>query len=211
MEMDFIYILDCLPTDLYPLILNHDRDDDADVVDFAAVIVLVRIEFLDLLGKRPVSHRVHADGFGLPDHIDGQERLQRRLFAIADPALQRQAVDLFAHLDLFLHARAPRVEARHLPAHDLEQLARAQVVPDAVGGEDEHVAVADLVARVVGIGGGVAQLLPAEDAREREDLGRDYGELVGGVEGVGLGVGEVVDGVEAEVNETRVAEAVRYV
>ena len=38
-------------------------------------------------------------------------------------------------------------------------------------------------------------MLAAEEAGQREDFGGDEGELVGGVEGVGLGVGEVVDGV----------------
>ena len=47
----------------------------------------------------------------------------------------------------------------------------------------------------------------AEEAGEGEDFGGDEGELVGGVEGVGLGVGEVVDGVEAEEDVAGVAEA----
>lgn len=43
---------------------------------------------------------------------------------------------------------------------------------------------------------------------EGEDFWGDEGELVGGVEGVGLGVGEVMDGVEAEKDVAGVAEAV---
>lgn len=38
----------------------------------------------------------------------------------------------------------------------------------------------------------------AEEVGQREDFWGDEGELVRGVEGVGLRVGEVVDGVEAE-------------
>ena len=41
----------------------------------------------------------------------------------------------------------------------------------------------------------VREVLTAEEAGESKYFRRDEGELVGGVEGVGLWVGEVVDGV----------------
>ncbi len=41
-------------------------------------------------------------------------------------------------------------------------------------------------------------MVAPEEAVDFEDFGGDEGELVGGVEGVGLRVGEVVDSVEAE-------------
>ena len=54
-------------------------------------------------------------------------------------------------------------------------------------------------------------MLSAAQAGKREDFGRDEGDLVGGVEGVGLGVGEVVDGVGAEEDIARVAKAVEWI
>ena len=71
--------------------------------------------------------------------------------------------------------------------HDLQDILRGQIVPHAIGGEQDDVAVSDLVVLDIRVLGGFRKLLaPAEDGVLGLHTGWDFRELVRGIESVRL-------------------------
>jgi len=66
--------------------------------------------------------------------------------------------------------------------------------------------VSDLVSGYTGVFGVVAQLAPAEGFGEGQNPGWDDGELVGGVEGMGLRGGVVVDCIETKLYKAGITQ-----
>lgn len=102
----------------------------------------------------------------------------------------------------------PSLEPSHLPAHNLQQIACAQIVPDTIGSKYQDIAMTYFMTCVVRVFRGIIQLCPTENPRESEYLWRYYGELERCIERVCLRVREVVDSVQAKVYEPRVAKAI---
>lgn len=98
--------------------------------------------------------------------------------------------------------------AHHL-RDDTQRILRRQVVPHAIRGEDDNVAVPHAVARHVGLARRFGEVLAAENGVLGLQLRGDFGKLVGGVEGVGLDWGAVGDFAGGEEEEGGVAEAGR--
>lgn len=102
----------------------------------------------------------------------------------------------------------PSLEPSHLPAHNLKQIACAQIVPDTISSKYQDIAMTYYMICVVRVFRGIMQLLPTEDPRESEYLWRYYGELERRIERVCLRIGEVVDSVQAQMYEPRIAKAI---
>lgn len=67
----FVYIFEICVL----LIAHHDSDNDTDIIDLSAVIILMGVEFLDLLGERTIPLGIHTGRFSFPNYIDRQQGL----------------------------------------------------------------------------------------------------------------------------------------
>ena len=106
-------------------------------------------------------------------------------------------------------ALEPRSRFRHHPCHNPQRVLRAEIIPYAIGGEDDDIAVLDRVLEDVSLGGDFGVMRrAAKDGVLSLHSRRDLGELVGSVEGVSLDRGAVSYFPGAEEHEGRVAEAV---
>ena len=94
-----------------------------------------------------------------------------------------------------------------MPADYSQDLRGAKVIPDAVRSEDQDITMTDLMVRYTGVAGIIAQRLSAKDFGSGQYLGRYYGQLVWGIEGVRLGIGVIMNSIEAKLNEARVSKA----
>lgn len=187
------------------LVPDHDSNDDTDIIDLSAVEILVWVEFLDLSGERTISLAIHTRSFGFPNNVDRQQCLQGILILLGNPAILCEIVYIFGYSRAFLPS-LPSVEPSHLPAHNLQQLARAQIVPDTISSKHQNITMTYFMICAVRILRGIAQLLPTEKARESEYLWRYYRELKRCIERVCLRIREMVDSVQAKMYEPRIAK-----
>ena len=103
----------------------------------------------------------------------------------------------------------PEALLSHDSRHNPQSIRRAQVIPDPIRREDDDVAVFEGVPGNVRLAGCLAEVFGgAEDGVLGLHARRDFGELVGGVEGVGLDGGAVGDFAGGEEEVGAVAEAV---
>lgn len=185
---------------LNPSILRNNAHNDGNIVMFASMPILTGIILLHLPGKRAVALHVQAGLLG--GLCDGIREFRRQAHegldgvGIALWRAQRAGVDTALACRV---RRDPVLPLLHHAADYRERVHGAEVVPHAVRRKDQHVAVFHLVRLHVCVLGRLG-----DDAAFAKDcvLGaharRQLGQLVRGVEGVGLGVGLVGDPLGAQ-------------
>lgn len=187
-----------------------DRNDhqNGDVVHLPTVPRVEGKMLLHFFRERPVSLRAETGRLRLADYGRRDHALERaRQFVLLRP---ERAVDQFGQdrggrVPLTLRPQPPAEQA-HVLGHDRQDVLGVEVVPDAVGRQDEDVAVPQHVVRQVGLLGLVVQRHAAKDHGLGEDLGRRHAHLVRRVEGVRLRVGTVVHRPQPQLQETRVPQ-----
>ena len=101
------------------LILDHNGNDDTDIIDLSAAPVLIRVELLDLLSERSIPLGVGAGSFGFSNNIGRQQRLQGILVLLRDPTILCEFANCFRHSSTFFPS-LPSLEPSHLPAYDFQ-------------------------------------------------------------------------------------------
>lgn len=190
-----------------------DDDDDADVVHLAAAPRLMRVVLLDFLGKGPVLFGVDAGRFGSRHQLRRQEGLQGgRPVAVPGTRLAVRRGCLVENGQRIGDADSaslrllPGTCRDHYAAGDTENVLIEQVVEDTVGSENHHVAVAKTKTRDIGVARQIAELGAAVGCHLGGKRRRQERQLKWRVEGVRLGLRVGVDGIETQVEKSRVAK-----
>lgn len=186
-------VIMCSPTSIR-LVLDHDGNNHADVVNFSTVELLVWVKLLDFFCKRSISLSIHTRHFGFTCNGNRKECLKIVLVLFGDPTFQRDVANAVGHIGTFW-ANGPDLKSCHMSTYDLEHVGRAQIIPDAVGGEHKYIAMAQLMVCDAGLTRIVAQRRSTKYLCPGQDFGWDDRELVWCVESMRLRVRIMVDGI----------------